>query len=143
MYPLTLRHEVCIAARQALVFELLTTSEHIVQYFPYQSVESDWQPGDTVLFRGSNDGQVFTDHGVIETLAKPDEFRYRYWSDNHGTENSRENHLTISYKLTTQSDGTLVKLSQHNIKSEEYFQMMNSIWPFLLTELKNYAEKLR
>ena len=44
-----------------------------------------------IIFSGKNDGHIFTDYGTIEAFDRPNEFRYSYWSDNHGTTRSKEN----------------------------------------------------
>ncbi len=141
MNSFTISKEIFIKANREAIFELLTTADQITKYYPYESVESDWQLGGKVLFRGSVDDREFIDYGVIEALSNPKEFGYRYWSDNHGTERVPENHHTISYRLKPRNGGTVIELTHGNVNSREYYLAMNSIWNSLLEGLKNYAEK--
>ena len=91
--------QIALKAPIESVFSALTNSEEIPEYFPLKSVESIWEVGSEVLYKGDINGVPFTDFGVIEKLTSPTEYRYRYWSDNHGIDRTEENHLTISYYL--------------------------------------------
>ncbi len=123
------------------VFGALTDSNEIPKYYPLRSVESDWNEGNEVLYKGEVNGSPFTDFGTIEELSKPHIYRYRYWSDNHGTERTDQNHLTIEYRLLTAPEGTELTVTQSNIRSKEMFEMMNGqVWEYLLGSLKTYLE---
>lgn len=138
----TIRKEIRIAAPVERVFSALTSSEEIPRYFPLKSVDSNWAVGGDVLYRGEVNGVPFTDFGVIEALSPPSEYRYRYWSDNHGTERRPENHLTIGYRLRASAEGTLLVVEQSNIRSTELYELMNGqVWEFLLGALKEYVEE--
>jgi hypothetical protein len=93
------------------------------------------------LYKGEIDGATFTDFGVIETLVSPSNYTYQYWSDNHGTERTPENHITISYELSTKDGLTMLTVAQSNIRSSElYAQMNDGVWDYLLDALKQYVE---
>ena len=125
-------------------FEALTTSAKIIQYFPLNNVISNWQLGSEVLYKGEIEGNAFTDYGIIKEFSVPTKYSYSYWSDNHGTERLPENHLVISYTLTSLKDGTQLELQQLNIKSEELFNIMNTtVWDSLLSRFKNYMEAIK
>lgn len=130
-----------IDATPEAVFDALTTSEEIVKYYPLNQVISRWEIGDTVDYKGEVDGQAFTDYGVITQLQRPIVYSYRYWSDNHGTEKTLDNHLTINYKLTLINGATALCLVQDNIKSEAMYNLMNDVvWDMLLNGLKAHME---
>lgn len=130
-----------INAPKHRVFEALTSCREIPKYFPLKEVVSTWEVGSEVLYKGEVNGSPFTDHGTIETLEKPKFYSYRYWSDNHGTERTPENHLVISYSLSETPFGTELKLVQSNIRSEELYNLMETqVWDFLLESLKQHLE---
>ena len=137
----TIDKTIAIAAPVDKVYEALTTSELVVQYYPVSEVISDWQVGSEIIGKGSIDGQSFTDYGKIDRLVKNKEFQYTYWSTNHGTERTPENYLTISYTLSKTDKGTVLNLSQRNIKSEQTYSQMLLVWDFLLSSLKNFVEQ--
>lgn len=141
MDSFTIEKEIFINASPVLVFDMLTSSEQIVKYFPLKEVISEWEEGKEVLYKGEIDNKSFTDYGVIDIISRPDEYKYTYWSDNHGTERTPENHVSICYKLSKNASGTKLELVQSNLRSKEMFQMMDvTVWDFLLNNMKNYIE---
>ena len=133
--------ETFINATCDAVFDALTDSEKIIRYFPLEKVVSSWLPGDTVEYHGTVGGEPFVDYGIIEKLDRPEQYRYTYWSTNHGTERTQANHLTIAYQLSRHGRGTRLTVEQSNIRSKEMYERMeNTVWDFLLARLKEYVE---
>jgi len=142
MDSFTIKKEITINALPELVFDMLTDSDQIIKYYPLNEVVSKWEVGSEVLYKGEIDNNKFIDHGRIEVLSRPSEYKYSYWSDNHGTERTPENHLSISYKLSKETNGTKLELEQSNIKSKEMYEMMNAtVWDYLLNSMKSHIEK--
>ena len=140
--PKSIHKEIRIDASIDRVFKALTDSEEIPRFFPLNEVNSKWLVGSEVLYHGEINGKKFTDFGVIEKLEPPNVYSYRYWSDNHGTERVDENDIKICYSLQGAVDGTLLKVSQTNIKSSELYEIMDSqVWSYLLSSLKKYLEQ--
>ena len=141
MNTFKIEKKVLINSPVEMVFDALTNSKEIPKYYPLLSVVSEWNEGNEVLYKGEINGAPFTDFGVIEEISKPNIYRYRYWSDNHGTERTEENHLTIEYKVSPTADGSEVKVTQSNIKSKEMYEMMEGqVWEYLLNSLKTHLE---
>jgi uncharacterized protein YndB with AHSA1/START domain len=133
--------DIIINVKPEKVFDALTTSDEIVKYYPLKRVVSNWVIGDTVNYSGEVNEQPFTDYGVITELVRPIIYAYSYWSDNHGTEKTPDNHLNINYSLSLVNGVTQLTLTQDNIKSEEMFNLMNNIvWGMLLNSLKEHME---
>lgn len=137
----SIRKVIHVQASKEAIFDALTNSKEIVKYYPLLDVESDWAIGGEILYRGEVDGAGFTDFGTIERLTRPFEYRYRYWSDNHGTERTLENHVSIHYKLMDDERGTKLILEQDNLRSKELFELMNGVvWDSLLESLRIHVE---
>lgn len=133
--------KILINASKDRVYEALTKSSEITKFYPLNEVISTWEEGAEVLYKGEANGSSFTDFGLIDTLNKPNLYSYRYWSDNHGTERSPENYVSISYALAETPQGTELTLKQSNIRSEALYHLMESqVWDFLLGSLKQYLE---
>lgn len=110
--------------------------------FNNNEVISKWEVGSEVLYKGEIDNNKFIDHGLIEILSRPSEYKYSYWSDNHGTERTPDDHLSICYKLSKDASGTKLELEQSNIKSKEMYEMMDAtVWDYLLNSMNNHIEK--
>ena len=141
MYSYKIKKEITINSPIENVYSALTDSDEIPKYYPLQSVESDWVEGNEILYKGEINGTPFTDFGVIEELTKPRIYRYRYWSDNHGTERTEQNHITIEYRLEAVSVGTKLTVTQANIKSKGMYEMMEGqVWDYLLNSFKTHME---
>ncbi len=93
---LTITKEISINASAKIVYNALTTSEEIIQYFPLKKVESNWIAGDEIKFIGEVDGRISLDIGIINKLIPNKLFEFSYWNQNHGTERKIENYLTVS-----------------------------------------------
>lgn len=128
----------------SFVFEALTDSSKIIKFYPLIEVLSEWKKGSEVLYKGELEGVPFTDYGTITSLVTPNEFSYVYWSDNHGTERTEENLVSITYKLAVVKKGTRVTIFQSNLPNQELYEAMdNFVWDFLLGSLKSYLEKTK
>lgn len=139
MNNFTIKKSVYIDAKPEAVYDALTTSDAIVNYLPIKKVTSEWKVGGEVLLDGEIDGRQFKDHGLIEVLSRPTQFKYSYWSTNHGTERTPENYSTISYCLSPQQKGTQVDLEHSNLRAE-HKQIMDTVWDSLLSSLRDYVE---
>ncbi|WP_315789220.1 SRPBCC family protein [Fischerella sp. JS2] len=140
MTTFAIRKNLLINASPSVLFDALTKSDKIIQYFPLKEVVSTWEVGSEILFKGSHEGRDFIDYGKIEILSPNQKFQYTYWSDNHNTDRVPENYLTICYTLHEVDNRTNLELEHKNFKSEKmYFEMLN-VWDFLLSNLKNFVE---
>ena len=132
-----------INASRDRIFLALTNSKEILKYYPLNEVQSEWELGSEVHYKGEVNGAPFTDYGVIEKMDSPSVYAYNYWSDNHGTERLPENHIAIRYQLSESNGGTDLTVTQSNIKSAELYELMkDQVWGFLLGSLKEYVEEL-
>ncbi|MEG4059247.1 MULTISPECIES: SRPBCC domain-containing protein [unclassified Microcoleus] len=93
MTTCSIHKQISIDAPPSVLFDALTDSEKIVQYYPVKEILSTWEVGSEIILKGSNGDQDFTDCGTIEILLPNEKFLYRYWSDNHGTVRVPENYL--------------------------------------------------
>lgn len=125
------------------VFDALTDSDKIIQYYPLEEVFSNWQVGSEIIGKGIFNGESFTDYGKIDALLPNEKFQYTYWSTNHGTEQTPQNHLTVCYSLCETNATTTLKLEQNNIQSEQMYLQMVQVWDFLLSNLKKFVEENR
>lgn len=140
MNGFTIEKSIYIDANPEAVFDALTSSMDIVRFFPLKRVTSEWKVGGEILLDGEVGGAAFRDHGVIEAMSRPHHFRYSYWSDNHGTERTPENHLTIDYRLEPNQRGTTLNLRQSNLGTREMLLAMDAVWDHLLSSLAKYVE---
>lgn len=141
MNTLTINKKIQINASPLAVFDAITDPNKITGYYPIDSVRSEGVAGGSIIFSGKNDGQIFTDYGTIKSFNSPHEFSYTYWSDNHGTVRTPDNHMTIQYLLSGEKNITTLILKHENLLTDERRANMNNVWDFLLNQLKAYVER--
>tara|TARA_B100001094_G_C18195716_1_gene810746 strand:- start:8865 stop:9302 length:438 start_codon:yes stop_codon:yes gene_type:complete len=133
---------IVIRARPEELFEALTSSDQIVQYYPVYKVESSWRVGEPVIYQGFFQDIDFVHNGYIEKLIFPYTYQYKYWSDYHGTENILDNYISISYIIKPIKNGSHLFIKQKNIPAGNFFNYMNKVgWDSLLRSLKKYIER--
>jgi uncharacterized protein YndB with AHSA1/START domain len=96
MTTFSIYKQISIDVPPSVIFDALTNSEKIVNYYPLKEVISSWKVGSEIILKGSNGEQDFTDYGTIEILLPNEKFQYTYWSDNHGTVRAPENRADCS-----------------------------------------------
>ena len=70
MIMFEIRKVIHINASRERIFSALTNSEEIPKYYPLNEVQSQWDLGSEVLYKGEVNGAPFTDYGVIEKLGR-------------------------------------------------------------------------
>ncbi len=63
------KKDLLISVLPNVLFEALTNSDKLVQYYPLKEVVSTWKVGDEIILKGSNGGKDFIDYGKIEILS--------------------------------------------------------------------------
>ncbi len=140
MKPFSIQKNLFVSVPPDVLFDALTNPEKIIHYYPLKEVVSNWQVGGEIILKGNQGSEAFIDYGKIDELIPNRTFKYTYWSDNHGTDRTPENHLTICYHLEPIEDGTNLTLEHTNFKSEAMYSTMLNVWDSLLASLKTFVE---
>lgn len=141
MKELFVNISVTIDASPADVWQALTDPVLINEYFFGTNVQTDWRPGNPILFRGSWEGKSYEDKGVILKAESEKLLSYTYWSSMSGVPDVPENYKTVTFELAQQGTQTLLKLNQSN--SDEKSQAHSTEnWQMVLDGLKKVAERL-
>lgn len=140
MERVMINKDITIAAQPEAVFHALTRPEEIIRFYPVARVESDMREGGSIRYHGEHDGAPFTDHGTIECFDPGRCFQYRYWSDNHGTERTPENHMSIAYEIEADGTGSRLRVTHGNAMAGSYHDIVDAMWDVVLHRLKTYLE---
>jgi len=132
--------EVEINRPPARVWEALTDPAQIKEYMFGSDVESDWQPGSTIVWRGEYEGRAYEDKGEVVAVEPERRLQVTHFSPLSGQDDVPENYHTLTYDLAACGEGTLVSLSQDNNGSEEEAEHSRSNWQMMLDGLKKYVE---
>jgi uncharacterized protein YndB with AHSA1/START domain len=123
------------------VWKALTEPRLIEEYMFGTHVETDWQPGSRIVWKGEYDGKRYEDKGEILDVQPGKRLELTHYSPLSGDEDRPENYHTVVYELEQQGDTTVVSLSQDGNDSEEAAERSQSTWETVLAGLKETVER--
>jgi uncharacterized protein YndB with AHSA1/START domain len=132
---------ISIAAPNNKVWDALVNPVAIRQYFFGTTVVSDWHLGSPIVWKGDWQGKTYEDKGVILQFDPGRTIQYSHFSPLSGLPDKPENYHTVTVKLSSSEDLTLVSLSQDKNGSEEERVHSEQNWGMMLAALKKYLEK--
>ena len=115
MTAVTASASVVIDAPRQRIWEALTEPELVRQYFMGAEVDSDWQVGHPITFKGMWKDEPFEDKGEILSFDPQEEMSYSHWSPLSGTDDVPDNYHVVHIALDDADDGTRVTLEQSNL----------------------------
>jgi len=124
------------------VWEALTNPSLIKQYLFGTNTITDWKKGSPITYEGEWQGKSYKDKGVIVDIIPEKLLHTTYWSSMSGKEDRPENYNNVLYEVEEQNGGTLVTISQDNIKDEKELEHMNQNWGIVLDSMKKLLEKV-
>ncbi len=134
--------QITIKASPSQVWEALISPEIIRQYMFGTEVESTWQKGGSVIYKGQWDGHPFEDRGEILEISPEKFLKVDYFSASSGLEDLPANHNIITYELASKEDrySTLV-ITQENNPSQSAADQVGENWEMTLFQIKTILEK--
>ncbi|MBA2697789.1 MAG: SRPBCC domain-containing protein [Nocardioidaceae bacterium] len=130
-----------ISASPAQVWNALTDPDQISKYMFGSQVETDWQQGSPIVWKGEYDGKAYEDKGEIVEIEPERLLKVTHFSPSSGQEDVPDNYHTVVYELAGQGDSTRVTLSQDNNASEDEAERSRGTWEMVLTGLKEVVER--
>ncbi|WP_458190687.1 SRPBCC domain-containing protein [Haladaptatus sp. NG-WS-4] len=129
-----------IDAAPKTVWDALTNPQTIKQYFFGSTVQTDWEVGSPIVFRGEWEGETYEDKGEIQRFEPERVLEYTHWSPLSGTSDIPENYHTVTWKLAEMDDGTELTLTQDNNDTEKARDHSEGNWEMVLSNLKELLE---
>lgn len=129
-----------IVAPAPRVWQALTDPDTIAQYFFGSRVQTDWQPGSPIVWRGQYEGKSYEDKGEIVDVERNRLLRVTHFSPTTGLPDKPENYHTLTYELGDRGEKTHVRLTQDNNGSEAEAQRATANWVAMLAGLKRTVE---
>jgi uncharacterized protein YndB with AHSA1/START domain len=118
------------------VWNALTDKESVRQYFFGTELNTNWQPGSPIIFKGNWEGQGYEDRGKILEVEKEKHIKYTYLSSFSGLPDLPENYSTITYQLQAEGQGAVLTVVQHGFKDEKAYNDSKEGWKVVLDNLK-------
>jgi uncharacterized protein YndB with AHSA1/START domain len=129
-----------IQAPTSKVWQALTDPDLIQRYMFGSRVETDWQTGSPITWKGEYEGKSYEDKGEILEVVAGRRLRLTHFSPLSGEEDAPENYHTLLYELEEHDGHTRVSLSQDNNPSEEAAEHSRGNWEKMLAGLKEVVE---
>jgi uncharacterized protein YndB with AHSA1/START domain len=130
-----------IKATKSKVWEALVTPDAIKQYMFGTDVESDWNKGSKITWKGEFKNKKYEDKGVILKIEPEQTLQYSHFSPLSGQPEKPENYHTVTIDLSGSGKETKVSLSQDNNSDEKAQKESAENWGAMLDGLKKYIEK--
>ena len=123
------------------VWDALTNPHLIKEYLFGTKTTTDWKKGSPITYEGEWQGRSYKDKGLVVDIIPEKLLHTTYWSSMSGKEDRPENYNNVLYEVEEQNGGTLVTISQDNIKDEKELEHMNENWGIVLDNMKKLLEK--
>ena len=123
------------------VWKALTDPEQIKQYMFGSQVETDWEEGSPIVWKGEYEGKSYEDKGEILEIDPCRRLKMTHFSPLGGDEDIPANYHTLLYELRGEGDKTRLSLSQSNNASEEEAEHSKGNWQQMLAGLKDLVEE--
>ena len=132
---------VTVQAPADRVWQALTDPDLIAQYMFGSRVETDWQVGSPIAWKGEYDGRPYEDKGEVLEVRPEQRLSVTHFSPMSGQEDLPENYHRVTYELSGEDGRTDVRLTQDNAGSEEEAAHFSQNWQMMLDGLKRVAEE--
>lgn len=122
------------------VWDALTKPELIKQYLFGTEVETDWQVGSPITYRGVWEGKPYEDKGEILQIEPEKLLVSTFWSSLAGLPDAPENYKTVYYELSQKNGGTKLTITQDNNADQGEADHSAQNWNTVLDSLKKLLE---
>ncbi|HEX5098954.1 MAG TPA: SRPBCC domain-containing protein [Polyangiaceae bacterium] len=129
-----------VEAPVSAVWDALTDPKKIKRYMFGTTVNSSFEVGDPITWKGEFKGKSYEDKGTILRLEPRHLLAYSHFSPLSGQRDAPENYHTVVIELAEQGGGTHVTLRQDNNGTEETRQHSEQNWRAVLAGLKKEVE---
>lgn len=132
---------VTIDAPRPKVWDALMDPQAIKQYMFGTHVDTDWEEGSPIVWKGEWEGKPYKDKGVLTQIRPEKVLQYTHYSPLSGMPDKPENYHTVTIELYGDGNETHVSLTQDNNPTDEAREHSKKNWETMLDALKKYLEK--
>jgi uncharacterized protein YndB with AHSA1/START domain len=132
--------EADIDAPRSKIWRALTDPDQIQKYMFGSRVETDWQPGSRITWKGEYEGKKYEDKGEVLEVVQDRRLKVTHFSPLSGEDDVAENYHTLVYELTEDEGKTHLWLSQDNNRTDEAAEHSRANWEKMLFALKEVVE---
>jgi uncharacterized protein YndB with AHSA1/START domain len=133
--------QVTIKASAAAVWRALTDPQLVKQYMHGTNMQTTWEIGSPITWRGEWQGKTYEDKGTVLAFVPRTLLKTTHWSPMGGSDDKPENYHTVTYELAEHGAETVLTLKQDNNASQEAADTMaEKNWGPVLDGVKAVAE---
>ena len=141
-----IRNKVVIKATKKEVWDILVNPEKTPEYMYTCAIETDFEVGSPLLWRGIHDQVVYVS-GKLKLYEPEDKMSYTVINPNADYPQTPENHLLVEYTLTERDGKTLFEVRQSGYQTVAQGQarydeaVAGGGWSGVLETIKEMAER--
>lgn len=146
----TIEREIHIEATPEVVYEVISTPEHLREWWPDEA-ELDPVPGGTGVISFGNPGEspAHVEQVTVVEADPPRRFSFR-WVYDEGTPPAPGNSLLVTFDLVPSGSGTLLRFKEVGFRErgweaavlEEAYRDHSTGWDHFLPRLVTYVDRL-
>jgi len=129
-----------INAPASKVWDALTDPSLIKQYLFGTEVNTDWQVGSPITYKGEWEDKTYEDKGKILQIEPEKLLVSTFWSSLAGLPDVPENYKTIQYELSPENGGTKLTITQDNNANQGEADHSAQNWNTVLDGMKKLLE---
>jgi uncharacterized protein YndB with AHSA1/START domain len=134
--------QVTVKASADTVWKALTDPALVQQYMYGTNLETSWEVGSPIRWKGEWHGKPYEDKGTVLAVEPKKLLTVTHWSPMDGSEDKPENYHTLTYELDERGNDTVLTLKQDNNPSQEAADVMaDQNWGPVLEGLRAVAEQ--
>jgi uncharacterized protein YndB with AHSA1/START domain len=134
-----IQYKTTINAPLEKIWEALTNSEIVKQYFFGTHLVTSWKVGEPIVFQGEWEGQNYQDKGEVLEYEHNQRLAYSYLSNWSGMEDLPENYLWVCYEVKADGEKTELTIHQSNY-DEERAKHSAGNWASIVDEMRKIVE---
>jgi uncharacterized protein YndB with AHSA1/START domain len=131
---------IVIKAPREKVWAALTRPEIVKQYFFGTDLDTTWEVGSPIFFRGEWEGKAYEDKGTVLEYIPLETLSYNYWSAFSGLEDKVELYQIIRFDLSDEDGDTKVTITQSNVATQETADHSANNWNMVFDGMKKLFE---
>jgi len=129
-----------VSASPGQVWRALTEPEQIRAYLSGAEVDTTWEPGTPITWRGEYDGRSFEDRGEVLEVEPERRLVVTHYSPLTGQPDRPESYHHVTWSLRDDGDHTEVSVTQSLVEGEQEATARES-WTNVLRQLKEHVER--
>lgn len=129
-----------IKASKVKVWDALTNPDIIKEYFLGVNVQTNWEVGSQITYKGEWEGKAFEEKGTVLMNLENILLENNYWSPSFG-EDIPENYVLVRYELEDNPDGTGLTVTQIGANDQVSADQSKQNWQTVLDKMKELLER--